>query len=131
MVLGSTCTLATSCRPPESVAVSCSSIQDGYSWSGAVKLHANQYRAVLIQFRPEYLEQKGLLDARVRDAAPPGLFARTMTLNTAGLMTLQGLGFTLAGAVAELAGPAATIAIAGGCGVAVVVWLLRDDLRSR
>jgi len=36
--------------------------------AGAVKLHANQYRAVLIQFRPEYLEQKGLLDARVRAA---------------------------------------------------------------
>src|SRR5438067_6546361 len=34
------------------------------------------------------------LDARVRDAAPGGLFARTMTLNSAGLMTLQGIGFT-------------------------------------
>ena len=31
------------------------------------------------------------LDARVRDAAPPELFARTMTLNSAGLMTLQGV----------------------------------------
>ena len=44
------------------------------------------------------------LDARVRDAVPENLFARTMTLNSAGLMTLQGIGFALAGAVAEAIG---------------------------
>src|SRR3954470_13086270 len=42
------------------------------------------------------------LDARVRDAVPDHLFARAMALNTAGLMTLQGIGFAMAGAVAEL-----------------------------
>lgn len=67
------------------------------------------------------------LDARVRDAAPPELFARTMTLYSAGLMTLQGLGFALAGAVGQLAGPAAAVAIAGVCGLVVVVSLLSRD----
>jgi len=57
------------------------------------------------------------LDARVRDAAPLELFARTMALSSAGLMTLQGIGFAVAGAVAEAAGAAGAIAIAGACGL--------------
>jgi hypothetical protein len=69
------------------------------------------------------------LDSRVRDIAPPQLFARTMTLNSAGLMTLQGVGFTLAGAIAQGIGPAAAIAVAGGCGLAATTLLLRRDLR--
>lgn len=67
------------------------------------------------------------LDARVRDAAPLQLFTRTMTLNSAGLMALQGIGFTLAGAVAQAFGAAPTIAIAGVCGVATSITLLRRD----
>lgn len=70
------------------------------------------------------------LDARVRDAAPPALFARTMTLSNAGLMTLQGLGFALAGGIGQLVGPAAAIVIAGVCGLAVVATLLGRDLRT-
>jgi hypothetical protein len=60
------------------------------------------------------------LDARVRDAVPDRLFARTMTLNNAGLMTLQGVGFALAGAVAQAIGPARAIAVAGVCGLVAV-----------
>jgi hypothetical protein len=71
------------------------------------------------------------LDARVRDAAPPELFARTMTLNSAGLMTLQGVGFTLAGAIAQGVGPAITIAVTGGLGLTATTTLLRSDLRPR
>jgi hypothetical protein len=63
------------------------------------------------------------LDGRVRDAAPERLFARTMTLNTAGLMTLQGLGFALAGALAEGIGSGGAIALAGGCGLVAVAVL--------
>jgi hypothetical protein len=63
------------------------------------------------------------LDARVRDAAPPELFGRTMALNQAGLMTLQGLGFALAGAVAQLTSPATAIALAGACGLAALLAL--------
>ena len=44
------------------------------------------------------------LDGLIRDATPDRLFARTMTLNQAGLMTLQGIGFALAGAVADQTG---------------------------
>lgn len=71
------------------------------------------------------------LDARTRDAAPPELFARTMTLNQAGLMTLQGVGFTLAGAIAQVTSPAIAIAIAGGLGLTATTTLLRSDLRPR
>jgi hypothetical protein len=68
------------------------------------------------------------LDGRVRDAVPDHLFARAMALNTAGLMTLQGIGFAAAGAVAEATGPAAAITLAGVGGLASVVALLRRDL---
>jgi len=71
------------------------------------------------------------LDARVRDAAPPELFARTMSLNSAGLMTLQGLGFALAGGAGQLIGPARAVALAGGFGLVAVAVLLRGDLRAR
>jgi MFS family permease len=70
-------------------------------------------------------------DARLRDAAPPALFARTMTLSSSGLMALQGIGFTLAGAVAQGVGPGRAIVIAGGAGLAATIWLLRDDVRLR
>jgi hypothetical protein len=70
-------------------------------------------------------------DARLRDAAPPALFARTMTLSSSGLMALQGIGFTLAGAIAQGVGPSRAIVIAGGAGLAATIWLLRDDLRLR
>ena len=63
------------------------------------------------------------LDGRIRDAAPERLFARTMALNTAGLMTLQGLGFAFAGAVAQLIGSAGAIALAGVCGLVSVAVL--------
>ncbi len=63
------------------------------------------------------------LDSLVRRAAPEHLFARTMAVNTAGLLTMQALGFALAGAVAGIAGPARTIAGAGLCGIAIVICL--------
>jgi predicted MFS family arabinose efflux permease len=69
------------------------------------------------------------LDGRVRDEAPPELFARAMTINTAGLMTLQGLGFVLAGALAQAVGPGDAIAIAGCCGLASTLVLMGRELR--
>jgi predicted MFS family arabinose efflux permease len=69
------------------------------------------------------------LDARVRDAAPSQLFARTMTLSSAGLMTLQGIGFTLAGALAQASTPATTVALAGVCGITTTLVLLRPERR--
>ena len=70
------------------------------------------------------------LAARIRDAAPRRIFARAMTLNSAGLMTLQGLGFALAGAVAQGVGAARAIAIAGVCGLVSMVALLRPERPS-
>jgi MFS family permease len=68
------------------------------------------------------------LDARVRDAAPVELFARTMTLSSSGQMAIQGLGFALAGALAEVLGPAGAIVAAGGVGLLSTVTLMRADL---
>jgi predicted MFS family arabinose efflux permease len=63
------------------------------------------------------------LDSLVRQAAPEHLFARTMAVNTAGLLTLQALGFALAGAVAGVAGPGRAIGVAGLCGIVIVICL--------
>jgi predicted MFS family arabinose efflux permease len=69
------------------------------------------------------------LDARVRDATPPLLFTRTMTLSSAGLIAGQGVGFALAGGIAQVVGPTATIAVAGSCGLAATIALLHGDQR--
>jgi hypothetical protein len=63
------------------------------------------------------------LDSLVRQAAPEHLFARTMAVNTAGLLTLQAAGFALAGAAAAIAGPGPAIAGAGLCGIVTVMCL--------
>jgi len=63
------------------------------------------------------------LDALVRDTAPRALFARTMTINTAGLMTIQGLGFAAAGALAQVLHPATVIAAAGAGGLLTILVL--------
>lgn len=68
------------------------------------------------------------LDARIRDSAPAELFARTMTLSWSGQMAVQGLGFALAGAVAEAIGPAGAVASAGACGLLGTVAVMRGDL---
>lgn len=71
------------------------------------------------------------LDARIRDAAPLALFARTMTVSNAGLMALQGAGFTLAGALAQALGPGTAIAVSGGCGIVTVLLLSGRGRRAR
>jgi hypothetical protein len=71
------------------------------------------------------------LDARVRDATPVPLFARTMSVNSAGLMALQGAGFTIAGALAQALGPGTAIAVSGGCGIAAVFLLSAPGFRNR
>ncbi|MCX4988368.1 MULTISPECIES: MFS transporter [unclassified Streptomyces] len=56
-------------------------------------------------------------------AVPDELLGRAMTLNTAGLMTVQGLGMALSGVVAEFAGVRATVVGAGVLGTAVCAGL--------
>jgi len=63
------------------------------------------------------------LDSLVRRAAPEHLFARTMAVNSAGLITLQALGFALAGAAARITGPGPAIAGAGLCGILIVICI--------
>ncbi|WRZ90497.1 MFS transporter [Streptomyces sp. NBC_01007] len=56
-------------------------------------------------------------------AVPDELLGRAMTLNTAGLMTVQGVGMALSGVVAEFAGVRATVVGAGVLGTVVCVGL--------
>jgi hypothetical protein len=54
-----------------------------------------------------------------------------MSLNSAGVMALQGAGFTLAGALAQALGPGTAIAVSGGCGIATVFLLSAPGFRNR
>jgi hypothetical protein len=56
-------------------------------------------------------------------AVPNGVRGRAMTLNTAGLMTAQGVGMALAGVAAQFAGVPATVAGAGALGTLTCVLL--------
>ncbi|MFD5717649.1 MFS transporter [Streptomyces sp. NPDC127036] len=56
-------------------------------------------------------------------SVPEELLGRAMTLNTAGLMTVQGLGMALSGAVAQFAGVRATVVGAGVLGTVLCVLL--------
>ena len=62
-------------------------------------------------------------DALLRGAAPAPLLGRAMAINTAGLISLQGLGFAAAGALGEVVPPHIAIAFAGVAGLAVVALL--------
>jgi MFS family permease len=60
------------------------------------------------------------LDLISLQVTPEPLRARMFTIATAGLMTLQGLGFAAAGALGQLVSPSTAIVIAACCGLAVV-----------
>jgi hypothetical protein len=68
-------------------------------------------------------------DALFRHAAPAPLLGRALAINSAGLMSLQGLGFAAAGALAEVVPPNIAITIGGVAGL-VVVALLRPRPRD-
>ena len=63
-------------------------------------------------------------------AVPEELRGRAMTLLTAGLMTIQGVGMALAGVVAEFVGVAATVAGAGAVGTVCCVLLAVEARRT-
>jgi Major Facilitator Superfamily len=60
------------------------------------------------------------LDALILEVTPEHLLGRVFSVNTAGLISLQGLGFALAGALAEIFSPHVTIVIAAVAGLALV-----------
>lgn len=63
-------------------------------------------------------------------AVPEGLRGRAMTLLTAGLMTIQGVGMALAGVAAEFAGVAWTVAGAGVLGAGCCALLAVEARRT-
>jgi hypothetical protein len=52
------------------------------------------------------------------------------SLNTTGLMVVQGMGFAAAGALAEVLAPSTVVAIAGAVGVLGVLILRRSGRRA-
>ncbi len=63
------------------------------------------------------------LDALILEVTPEHLLGRVFSVNTAGLISLQGLGFAAAGALAEFVSPHVTIVVAAVTGLALVAWL--------
>jgi MFS family permease len=63
------------------------------------------------------------LDQLLLEVTPAELRGRAFTVATAGLMTIQGLGFAAAGALGEIMSPFAVIATAGVAGLVVVAAL--------
>lgn len=69
-------------------------------------------------------------DRVLLDVAPADLRARALSIQNAGLMFWQGLGFALAGAAAEFASPTVVIPVAGCCGLLAITLLAeRSKLR--
>jgi MFS family permease len=60
------------------------------------------------------------LDALILEVTPEHLLGRVFSVNTAGLISLQGLGFAAAGALAEVVSPHVAIVIAAVTGLALV-----------
>jgi MFS family permease len=63
------------------------------------------------------------LDALILEVTPEPLLGRVFTVNTAGLVGLQGFGFAAAGALAEVVAPHVAIVIAALTGLLVVALL--------
>jgi hypothetical protein len=62
-------------------------------------------------------------DALILEVTPEHLLGRVFSVNTAGLISLQGLGFAAAGALAEVVPPHVAIVIAAVAGLALVAAL--------
>ncbi|ADB31872.1 major facilitator superfamily MFS_1 [Kribbella flavida DSM 17836] len=69
------------------------------------------------------------IDPLILDAAAPAYRGRLFTVQTSGLMTVQGLAIALAGVVGTVLRPDLAIALAGLLGLAVTLVLARKALR--
>jgi hypothetical protein len=63
------------------------------------------------------------LDSLILEVTPEHLLGRVFSINTAGLISPQGLGLAAAGELAEFVPPHVAIAIAGVTGLAIVALL--------
>ena len=68
-------------------------------------------------------------DALILEVTPEHLLGRVFSVNTAGLISLQGFGFAAAGALAEVVSPHVAIVVAAIAGLAVVA-LLAPGIRA-
>jgi predicted MFS family arabinose efflux permease len=62
------------------------------------------------------------VDQELIDASPAQLQAAALSINTAGLMFFQGIGFTVWGAIGEALTPSAVVTVAGVVALVVVVF---------
>jgi MFS family permease len=68
------------------------------------------------------------VDPMILDAADPAYRGRLFTVQTSGLMAIQGVSIALAGVVGTLIRPSLTIALGGVLGTAVVLGIARQAL---
>ncbi|TWD83398.1 transmembrane secretion effector [Kribbella amoyensis] len=70
------------------------------------------------------------IDPLILGATDPAYRGRLFTVQTSGLMAIQGVSIALAGVVGTLIRPGLTIAIAGVLGTCVTLWLARRALTT-
>ncbi|MFI5731399.1 MFS transporter [Kribbella sp. NPDC051587] len=70
------------------------------------------------------------IDPMILDAADPAYRGRLFTVQTSGLMAIQGVSIALAGVVGTLIRPSLTIALGGVLGTAVVLGIARQALTT-
>jgi MFS family permease len=71
------------------------------------------------------------VDQQLREATDPALLRRTLTVNQAGTMVIQGLGFAAAGSLGEVMSANAAIAVTGAVGLISVIALGRPAASER
>jgi MFS family permease len=62
------------------------------------------------------------LDRLVLQLAPEDLLARTLSIEAAGVMFWQGIGYAIAGGAAQVVRPTVVIPVAAACGLLVTAW---------
>jgi hypothetical protein len=62
------------------------------------------------------------LDRLVLQLAPEDLLSRTLSIEAAGVMFWQGIGYAIAGGAAQVVRPTVVIPVAAACGLLVTAW---------
>jgi hypothetical protein len=70
------------------------------------------------------------IDPMILDAADPAYRGRLFTVQTSGLMAIQGVSIALAGVAGTLIRPSLTIALGGVLGTVVVLGIARQALTT-
>jgi hypothetical protein len=86
-------------------------------------LAVGEFRALFAAYTVSMLGDIVAAVALILEVTPEHLLGRVLSVNQAGLISLQGLGFAAAGALAEVVSPHVAIIIAAVAGLALVAAL--------